>query len=161
MSEERKVTLDRMRYVKNTTSSRLALLAIVFDVLYFVKLYQSNFDFYYTFMMGVSIIYNLIFMLMAFLASEGVKNYKKGFSWLLFALGVGQVVRVFILPMSAHSATFMMGKTEMIVMGDGQYAFSLICLLLSAVCCFVSGGINIDKKNRLDKHIASLKGGAA
>ena len=41
---EQSVKLDRMRYTKNTTSSRLALLAIVFDVLYFVSIYKSDVD---------------------------------------------------------------------------------------------------------------------
>lgn len=161
MNDERVVSLDRMRYVKNKTSANLALLAIVFDVLYFVGLYRSNYDYYYTFMMGVSVIYNLVFMLMAFLASEGVKNYKKGYSWLLFALGVGQIVRIFILPMSAHSATYTVGKVESLVMGDQQFVLSIAYLVLSAACCFVSGVININKKTRLDKHVASLKGSAA
>ncbi|MBE5797055.1 MAG: hypothetical protein E7327_06710 [Clostridiales bacterium] len=161
MSEDRIVSLDRMRYVKNKASANLALLAIVFDVLYFVGLYRTNDEYYYTFMMGISVIYNLIFMLMAFLSSEGVKNYKKGFSWLLFALGVGQIVRIFILPMQAHEAIGKLGNTTYMVMDDRQFAFSIACLVLSAVCCFVSGIINIDKKNRLDKHVASLKGSAA
>lgn len=161
MSEERTVKLDRMRYVKNKTSANLALLAIVFDVLYFVSLYRSNDEYYYTYMMGVSVVYNLVFMLMAFLSSEGVKNYKKSYSWLLFALGVGQIVRIFILPMQAHSATYAVGNTTVLVMGDLQFALSIAYLLLSAACCFVSGVINIIKKTRLDKHVASLGGSAA
>ena len=36
------VKLDRMRYTKNTASSRLAILAIVFDVLFFISLYKSD-----------------------------------------------------------------------------------------------------------------------
>ena len=35
---EQSVKLDRMRYTKNTTSSRLALLAIVFNVFCFVSI---------------------------------------------------------------------------------------------------------------------------
>ena len=41
MNEEN-IKLDRMRYTKNTTSSRLAILAIVFDVLFFISLYKSD-----------------------------------------------------------------------------------------------------------------------
>ena len=77
MSDDRVTQLDRMRYTKNTASSRLALLAIVFDVLFFISLYKSDVDtYYYTILIGASIVYNLIFLLAAFLCSEGVKNYQ-------------------------------------------------------------------------------------
>ena len=79
MTDDRIVKRDRMRYTKNTLSSTLALLGIVFDVLYFVSIYQSDVGtYYYNILIGASVLYNLIFMLMAFLSSEGVKNYKPG-----------------------------------------------------------------------------------
>ena len=84
---DKSIATDRMRYTKNTASSRLALLAIVFNVFFFVSIYKSDVGtYYYTILIGASIIYNLVFMLAAFLASEGVKNYKRGYSWLLIAL---------------------------------------------------------------------------
>ena len=68
---ETSVKLDRMRFTKNTTSSRLALLAIVFDVLFFISVYKSDVDtWYYTILIGASIIYNLVFLLAAFLADR-------------------------------------------------------------------------------------------
>ena len=77
-----------MRFTKNTQSSRLALLAILFDVLFFVSVYKSDVEnYYYTILIGASIIYNLVFLLATFLASEGVKNYKTGYSWLMIGLG--------------------------------------------------------------------------
>ena len=58
MNEEN-TRLDRMRYTKNTTSSRLAILAIIFDVLFFISLYKSDVgSYYYTILIGASIIYN-------------------------------------------------------------------------------------------------------
>ena len=36
-------------------------------------------NYYYTILVGASILYNLVFMLAAFLSSEGVKNYKIGY----------------------------------------------------------------------------------
>ena len=57
MSEDRIIKTDRMRYTKNTASSRLALLAIVFDVLYFVSIYQSDVgSYYYSIIIGASVI---------------------------------------------------------------------------------------------------------
>ena len=109
---EQSVKLDRMRYTKNTTSSRLALLAIVFNVFYFVSIYKTNVDFYYNLLMGASILYNLIFMLATFLSSEGVKNYKRGYSYVLCALGIIQIVRIFILPARAHATTITVGGAK-------------------------------------------------
>ena len=150
---ETSVKLDRMRFTKNTTSSRLALLAIVFDVLFFISVYKSDVDtWYYTILIGASIIYNLVFLLAAFLASEGVKNYKQSYSWLLLALAAGQIIRIFILPMQAHTTEI--GGAP--VMGDGQFIFLVICLVCSAVCLAAAAVINWQKSKALSAHIASL-----
>ena len=152
MNEEN-VRLDRMRFTKNTTSSRLAYLAILFDVLFFVSVYKSDVGtYYYTILIGASIIYNLVFLLATFLASEGVKSYNRNYSWLLLALGVGQIVRIFILPMHAHAATV----NEAQVMGDGQFIRLVIYLICSAACLIASGVINWQKSKALAAHVASL-----
>ena len=154
MSEDRSTQLDRMRYTKNTSSSRLALLAIVFDVLYFISLHKSDVGtYYYTALIGASIIYNLVFMLAVFLCSEGVKNYKTGYSWAMMALGAGQILRIFILPMNAHQAV-VSGQQ---VMGDGQFTRIVIYLAVSAACLFVGAVINLKKSRALSAHIASLQ----
>jgi len=149
MNDDRLVSLDRMRYIKNTTSSRLALLAIVFNVLFFVSIYQSNYTYYYTITMGASIIYNLVFLLMAFLSSEGVKNYKRGYSWLLIALGVGQIIRMLILPVGAHNTAYNVGG-QAFVMEKRQYVYTIVCLLLSGACCVASAIVNIVKSRELE-----------
>ena len=80
MNEEQLIQRDRMRFTKNTLSSGLALLAILFNVLYFVSIYKSDVgSYYYNILMGASVLYNLIFMLVVFLSSEGVKSYKAAF----------------------------------------------------------------------------------
>ena len=150
--------LDRMRYTKNTTSSRLAILAIVFDVLYFVSLYKINVDYYYTLIMGASILYNLVFMLTTFLSSEGVKNYKQGYSYVLGALGAIQIARIFILPMQAHAATVKVGGEELLAMSDGQFTRIVIYLIASAVCLFAAAAVNLVKSRALKAHIAGLEG---
>ena len=157
MNEEN-IKLDRMRYTKNTTSSRLAILAIVFDVLFFISLYKSDVGtYYYTILIGASIIYNLVFLLATFLASEGVKNYQRNYSWLMLALGAGQIVRIFIYPVQAHSAVVAGAQ----VMGDGQFIRMVIYLVLSAVCLLAGSVINWRKSKALADHIASLNAARA
>lgn len=155
--EERFIANDRMRYTKNTASSGLALLAILFDVFFFVSIYKSDVgSFYYRIIIGASIIYNLVFMLAAFLASEGIKNYKIGYAYLLCALGIAQIVRIFILPAQAHAATVTIKEVEVAVMGAKQYTFVIVWLLSSAVCCLASGVIGFIRSRALAAHIASL-----
>ena len=70
-----RIKLDRMRYVKDNMPSNFAILAIVFDVLYFVLIYKINNEFFYNFLIGVSIIVNLLFMLFGiFLSTRTVKR---------------------------------------------------------------------------------------
>ena len=131
-TEDRLIRLDRMRYVKNTDSSRLCYLAILANVLYFVSIYKSDVaSWYYQILVGGSIVYNLLFMLIVFLASEGVKNYQKKYSWLLYGLGIFQIVRIFILPTQAHQAEVEIGGTMTLAMGDGQYLRVLLYLAAS------------------------------
>ena len=150
--------LDRMRYTKNTTSSRLAILAIVFDVLFFISLYKSDVGtYFYTILIGASIIYNLVFLLATFLAAEGVKSYQRGYTWLLLALACGQIVRIFIYPMQGHAAQ--VGGAP--VIGNAQFILMIICLAASAVCLVGAAVINWRKSKALSNHIASLEAGNA
>ena len=154
MNDDRSVQLDRMRYTKNTASSRLALLAIVFDVLFFISIYKSDVGtYYYTATIGASIIYNLVFLLAAFLCSEGVKRYQTVYSWVMIVLGILQIVRIFIIPADAHR-TLVNGEA---VMGNGQFIFTVICLAVSAVCLFAGAVINLKKSRDLSAHLASLQ----
>ncbi len=158
MSEVQEIKLDRMRYTKNTTSSRLALLAIVFDVLFFISIYKSNVGtWYYNILMGASIIYNLVFMLAAFLSSESVKSYKAEYSYVMIILGVLQIVRIWIYPMSAHAAVV----NNEPVMGTAQFIRVMIYLVLSAACLFAGAVINLNKSRALASRIASLEAGKA
>lgn len=153
---DREIRLDRMRYVKNTASSRLCYLAILLNVLYFISIYKSDVgSWYYQILVGGSIVYNLLFMLITFLASEGVKNYQKGFSLLLFALGILQVARIFILPLQAHQAVIKIGSEETVVMQNAQFVRCVLYLAGSAACLICAGLINRRKSAALAKHIGA------
>ena len=153
--EDRELRLDRMRYVKNTSSSRLCYLGILLNVLYFVSIYKSDVaSWYYQILVGGSIVYNLLFMLMVFLASEGVKNYQKNYSILLCALGAGQIARVFILPLQAHQAVVRISGAETIVMQDPQFIRVVIYLTLSALSLIAAAVINWNKSRALEAHTA-------
>ena len=158
--DDRQIQLDRMRYIKNTASSRLCYLAILLDVLYFVSIYKSDVgSWYYQILVGGSIVYNLLFMLITFLASEGVKNYQANYSNVLYVLGILQVARIFILPMQAHSAVVTVGGVETVVMGNAQFIRVIVYLVGSAACLIIAAVINQRKSRALNRHLASLESG--
>lgn len=158
MNEEQLIRRDRMRFTKNTLSSGLALLGILLNVLYFVSIYKSDVgSYYYNILIGASVLYNLIFMLVVFLSSEGVKGYKIGYAYALLVMGVLQIVRIFILPMQAHAATASISGQDVAVMGNAQFVRVVIYLSLSAACCIIAGLTGIQKSRALSQHVASLQ----
>ncbi|MBE6922016.1 MAG: hypothetical protein E7465_02380 [Ruminococcaceae bacterium] len=153
---------DRLRYTKDSFSSTMAILAIVFDCLYFVSIYQSDVGtYYYNWLIGVSIVYNLIFLLAAFLASESVKNRRTGYSGILVVLGVIQIARIFILPMQAHAAVAQVNGVEVVVMDDKQFIYCVVCLVVSAVCCVVAAVVSARNNKILADYMKTIETKAA
>ncbi len=157
-TDEAHIKKDRLRFIKNKLSSNLAILAVVFDALYFINIYESDVGtYYYSIMIGASVVYNLLFMLAGFLASQGIKSYKISHAYLLLALGAGQIIRIFILPMNAINTTVSLSGEEEIVMGGGQFTWVCAMLIASAACCIVAGVNGIIKTNTLVNYQAELE----
>ena len=156
-AEERTIQRDRMRFIKNSLSSNLAILGILFDVFYFVSIYKSDVNtYYYNILIGASIVYNLVFMLAVFLSSEGVKNYKRNYSYLLAAIGALQIVRIFIIPVRAHAAATLVNGENVVVMQDGQFIRVLVYLIASAACLLAAAVGNFIRCGELEAHLKSL-----
>lgn len=161
-ADEKYTRIDRMRYTKNKLSASLAYLAILFDVIYFINIYASDINYevgtyYYQLRMGVSIVYNLLFMLAVFLCSEGVKSYKKNYSYFLIAIGAIQVVRIFLLPLKASQADYVVGEVTAKVMGKAQFTLVSSYLIASAACCVISAVVGLIKCSELHAHEKALK----
>ena len=156
--DDREIRKDRMRFVKNTVSSRLCYLAILLNVLYFVSIYKSDVgSWYYQILVGGSIVYNLLFMLITFLASEGVKNYQKKYSTVLFIIGALQICRIFLLPMKAHQAVVKASGVETVVMQNPQFIRVILYLVGSAACLIAAAVINLRKCKVLEEHANAMK----
>ena len=157
-AEDRTIQRDRMRFIKNSLSSNLAILGILFNVFYFVSLYKSDVGtYYYNYLIGISIVYNLVFMLAVFLSSEGVKNYKRNYSYLLAVIGVLQFVRIFIIPAQAHSTSTIVNGESVVVMQDGQFTRVLVYLAVSGACLIASAVVNFIRCNELEAHLKTLE----
>ena len=156
--EELTIKRDRMRYTKDKFSANMIIFAIVLDALYFISIYKTDVSsWYYTWLIGASIVYNLLFLLMAFLASEGIKNRKTGFTVPLIALGAFQLIRIFYLPAKAHAATVVIAGEEVAVMGNGQYWYTVICLAVSAVCCVFAALNSHSNNKKLAAHMQTIE----
>lgn len=148
---------DRMRYVKNKFSANITYLAILFDVFYFVSIYKSDVGtYYYNILIGISIVYNLCFMLFSFLASEGVKTYNEKHCYILLLLGIFQFVRIFIIPLRASTTVLKVSGTEMIVMGKAQFIRCLLFLIISGSCLLSAAIVGIKRSRTLKKYLATL-----
>lgn len=157
-TEERTIQRDRMRFIKNSLSSNLAILGILFDVFYFVSIYKSDVGtWYYSILIGASIVYNLMFMLAVFLSSEGVKNYKKNYSYVLALIGVLQIVRIFIIPAQAHAAETVINGVTTNVMQNGQFYRVVAYLVISAICLLAAAVVNFIRCQELAEHLKTLE----
>lgn len=144
---------DRMRFTKNSMSSSLALLALVFNVFYFVSLYRINLSYYYTWKTGLSILFNLVFMLIVFLSSEGVKNYKLSYSVILIVVGVMQLLRITYIPQTARGTLISDGVTAMT---DAQFIRAVVFLCVSAALLVLSGIVGVIRSRMLHDYKKTL-----
>lgn len=105
---------DILRYKTNKLPATLALLAIVFNCLYFCLLYGLGLhsSFFSNWQIGVSVIITLFSLLITFLSSEGIKGYNKKFTIALLILAAVQIIRIFGIPLSALRSDIANGVTE-------------------------------------------------
>ena len=152
------VKTDRMRYTKNTISANLSYVAIALNALYFISIYSSDVkSYYYNIEIGVSVIYNLLFMLFVFLASEGVKKYDAKYAVLLTVIGALQIVRIFGIPLNAYYTFIELRKNQYLqVMESDQFILCIIYLSISAICAIVGGIIGLIKSKKLSEYEKNL-----
>ncbi len=139
------ITLEQMKYKKNSLPYTLVILGLVFDVFYFFALYKNNSNYYYTIELGATVLYNLIFMLIVFLSAENIKNYHISFSIVVIVIGVLQIARIFYYPLNAFQALNDSGERELL-----RKDFIKLCVYLCTSGTFlIAGGIISLVKSKL------------
>lgn len=162
MTQDTSVKKDRMRYTKDKLSANLLLAAIVADVLYFVNLYQTDVgSYFYTWQIGASVVYNLIFLLAVFLASEGVKNRLNTYLPVMIGAGVMQFVRIFYIPLQAYKAVITIADQQIAVMEKGQFIYMTICLVASGVLILTACVTSYRNNKTLAAYLNSLNNESA
>ncbi len=143
------VVLDRKKYKGDGMPYLLVMLGLVINVFYFVCVYKLNDGTFYQPIIGVSVIYNLLFMLSVFLCAENLKNYKWKFSVAIIVIGLLQLVRLFIIPPMTADITSSLYTEEQIVSAKVR-----MCLYLISSCVLLVTGsvISIVNSLRLQKY---------
>lgn len=150
--EERKlVKIDRMAYVKDKIPSWFALLAILFNVFYFISIYKTNLNAYYNYTIGLSVLANLLFMLAAFLCSEEVKAYHKSFGVVMIVLGAIEIGRIFFFPLRGINTIDELTGGQ--VMETAQFIRTVIYLSVAAGLLIAGGIMSIRNTLILEKSL--------
>lgn len=152
---------DIMRYKSNKLPASLALLGIVFNCLYFCLLYGFKERFFSMWKIGISVMLTLVFLLVTFLSSEGIKAYKKNYSIVLLVLALIQVIRMFGLPLEALKYDNGLGATDVHALAiryfgadlssAASYTILIIWLAASAACLIAAAVIGYINCVRLEK----------
>lgn len=152
---------DILRYKKNKFAANFALLALVFNCLYFMLFYSVNNSGFYTILLGLSVILNLLVLLLGFFCSEGIKGYNGKFAYVLFGLAATQIVRIFIFPLKGMQNDWLKGNfyfgAEM--KSPVQGAILIVFLVISASCFIVSGVQGLITAKRLKNFQKKLDNG--
>ena len=160
---------DILRYKTNKLPASLALLGIVFNCLYFCLLYGYKTSFFSMWKIGFSVVLTLVFLLITFLASEGIKAYNKKFTIVLIVLAAVQIIRMFGLPLEALIHDTNLAEGEIRALGELRYfgidlnsatSYTLLIVWLAAsaaclVAAAVLGYINCTKLEKFQKKIES------
>lgn len=162
-TENQKIVADDiLRYKKNKFAQTLALIGLVFNVLYFLLLYampkllnattdaEGNPLFMSkSILIGVSVLLTLIVLLAVFLSSEGVKGYNKTYSIVLLVVAVWQIIRIFGYPLYGLQNDLFVAKDSLHSIGYfGYYPTSstplfviLLIYLIASATCFVASAV--------------------
>ena len=160
---------DTLRYKKNSLPANLALLALLFNCLYFCLLYafknavlsDGSATWFSSILIGASVILTLVMLLTNFLASEGIKGYKKHFCIVLLVLALIQIARIFIYPLyvlqhGEFTVTyFWIRNSSNIFLG----IVLIIWLCASAACLIASAVIGFINCTKLENHLAAIEKG--
>lgn len=145
---DKHISLEKIQYRTNKFAYSLAILGLIINVLFFTTLYINNDNFYYSWKIGISILYNLIFMLLVFLFAEEVKHYHQNYAILLIIIGLFQIVRVFIYPKQALDAG---------TISQNSYTLLSIYLIASGILLITSGICGWIKSIILKKFVKNQK----
>lgn len=151
LSEKRKISYDMMHYNGNKSSFWFILLAIALNIAMFIIVYRAvigKSSDLGNVQLGLDLIINVVFMLVAFLAAEKTKRYSKEWGIISFVLGGIQVARIFWIPLSYY----LNGGIN-----SGEFSACVILQACGAACCIVAGVLTLIKYRIIQEHEPLIK----
>ncbi len=141
---------ELMRYRNDSLSYGLALLGLALNACYLMFLYSApgvKLTDDYGVIVGIDTIFNIIYLLIAFLVAEKVKTYTLNWCWPSLVLGIMQIPRIlFPIALSAQ------GQLE-----TGRNILLIVFLVLSSVCMIACCATSFIKSNKLHAHLKTIK----
>ncbi len=154
---------DIMRYKKNGKAQMFALLGLVFNCLYFMLLYAYTDSYFQSITIGISVILTLIVLLMVFLSSESIKNYKKAYSYVLFVIAGYQILRIFGYPLYGLTHQILtagyFGFYPTPEQSWVEFIILTVYLCASAACLITAAILGLIKAKRLESFQKKLENG--
>ena len=168
---ETSIKTDIMRYKANQTSFLLCVLAIILNVAMFLIIYTET-NCSPSYLLGIDLIINVVFMLAAFLVSEKSKAYNAMGGVAGIVLGVIEIVRILFIPLQyynfnllylkaveeAEKAGQVLDYTGIVGLSQNQFYWCAGLMLLAGAALIISGIITIAKSNQLKRHLALIEG---
>lgn len=146
-----KTNVERMRYQTESVSYALCLLGLVANVCYFLHMFRNN-SLSQTWVIGVDVIYNIVFMLITFLAAENAKRYRLKWSYGIAAIGLLQIVRIFILPLNYYNSGQL--TQEKFIYAIVYLSASALLLIAGAVVCYIKSDILLKYLKEIEQNQA-------
>jgi hypothetical protein len=142
------VSIEKLKYRTDKLAYSLAILGLIINVLYFTTLYINNDNFYYSWKLGISVLYNLIFMLLVFLFAGEIKHYQANYAVLLTIIGLLQIVRIFVYP-----------KQGLVAGALSQNTYTILCVyLMASGFLLISSGISSCIKSTILRNFIKNQG---
>ena len=113
-----------------------------------------------SYLLGIDLIINVVFMLAAFLIAEKTKAYSTMGGVAAIILAAIEIGRIFFIPLYYHNKHLEYLKTEEGIIGlsNSQFYWCVGLMIAAAVCLFVAGIVTIIKSKRLTAHLANISG---
>lgn len=141
-----KRNVDRMRYQSDSAAFWLCILGICFNIAYFIGIY-SNRLLTPDASVGLDVLYNIVFMLIAFLTSEKTKAYARPWAFAAAGLGAAQVLRIEWLPKKFLEAE---------LLAESGYRLAVLLLCASGAALLLAGAVCLIHATMLKRHMAAL-----
>ena len=143
-----------MRYHKNSFSYILCLLAIVFNICYFafaLEPIMEGLPVNIGMTIALDVVINIVFMLFTFLGGEKIKTYDIKWNFIVFVMGIAEILRIFIVPNLEY---VLVNSEEFVPFITGiDKTLSIIFLIAAGACLIVASIIGYQRAVLLHKYL--------